>query len=137
MSESSAKGRKAIQVGSGTILVVDSLLALAAADAESVIVCAEPCDRGSVEKSIIARPAALFLASSAPEMECAGLAAADEAGVPCAAVVSPTGLAVESRAMWASGKLSAVNTAARRRGAKEDMSVQQAAGLLLAWLRVA
>lgn len=137
MSDPFPQGRKAIQVGSGTILLVDSLSVLLATDAESVIVCAAPCDRDSVEKSLIARPAALFLTGASQEVEYPGLAAADEAGVPCAAVGPLTAPPNGPKSMWTSGKLSAINTAARRRGAKEGMSVQQAAGLLLAWLRVA
>lgn len=137
MAESPQLGRKAIQIGSGTVLLVDSMSVLSATDAESVVVCAVPCDRDSVTRAVIARPAALFLGGTSQEVEYSGFAAADEAGVPCATVGSTLAAPDGSRAMWSSGKLSAINTAARRRGAKEGMSVQQAAGLLLAWLRVA
>lgn len=135
--ESPQQGRKAIQIGSGTVLLVDSVSVLSATDAESVVVCAVPCDRDSVARTLIARPAALFLAGTTQEVEYAGFAAADEAGVPCATVGSAVAPPDGAKSMWSSGKLSAINTAARRRGAKEGMSVQQAAGLLLAWLRVA
>lgn len=137
MSESLPQGRKAIQVGSGTILLVDSLDVLSAGDAESAVVCAVPCNPESVERALAARPAALFLAGSTEEGDSAGFAVADGAGVPCAAVGSVSAPPAGSRPMWSSGKISALNATARRRGAKEGMSVQQAAGLLLAWLRVA
>lgn len=137
MPELPQQGRKAIQIGSGTVLLLDSMSALSATDAESVVVCAAPCDPDSVARALIARPAALFLASTSQEVDYSGFAAADEAGVPCATVGSAVAPPDGSKAMWSSGKLSAINTAARRRGAKEGMSVQQSAGLLLAWLRVA
>lgn len=137
MPESPQQGRKAIQIGSGTVLLVDSMSVLSATDAESVIVCAAPCDRDSVTRALVARPAALFLVGTSQEVEYSGFAAADEAGVPCATVELAVASPAEPKAMWSSGKLSAINAAARRRGAKDGMSVQQAAGLLLAWLRVA
>lgn len=137
MSEGKAQGRKAIQVGKGIALVVDSLSVLAPSDAEAVVICAAPCDRESITLALKAHPAAIFLNASAGEGDQDGLSAADEAGIPCATVDMSAAHATDSKAMWSSGKVAALNAAARRRGAKEGMSVQHTAGLLLAWLRVA
>jgi len=83
------------------------------------------------------RPAALFLVSLENDADEAGLGAADASGIPCAAVTSTPLHQGDGHALWLAGKVAAANAAARRRGVKQGMTVQQAAGLLMAWNRVA
>lgn len=136
MTGNKADERVTIQVAGGPVTVVDRTELLAAADAERVVVVAVPCGAAAVSQALAVRPAALFLRESTAEENEAGLGAADASGVPCAAVKAEAPDIAGGHAIWASGKVTAANAAARRRGVKPAMTVQQAAGLLMAWTRV-
>lgn len=136
MSENGSRGRQVIQVGAGTVLLLDSIKMLQIKDAESVIVVAQT-DPQTVVEAARQRTAAIFIASVVDESQNAALAAGDKEGLPCAAIeTSVDGSPFDSALMWARGKVVAVNVVARRRGVKEGMTTQQAAGLILAMLRV-
>ena len=134
MSENSAQGRKTIQAGKGTVLLVDSLALLQAGDAEAVVIVAQ-ADRKAVTAASQHSLTAIFVASQPAGAERDVLSAGDEEGVPCAAI-STTDAAVDVASLWTSGKVASTNAACRRRGVKEGMSVHQAAGILLAMLGV-
>lgn len=137
MSEKVAQGRKAVQVGAGTALLLDSIALMQAEDAESVVVVVQT-DPQLVAEAVRHRAAAVFFASTADESQYAALAAGDKEGLPCSAVTTlVAGSAVDPAQLWENGKVAAVNSVGRRRGVKEGMTVQQAAGLILAMLRVA
>lgn len=136
MFENGSQGRKAVQVGTGTALLLDSITMLQVKDAESVIVVAQT-DPQVVAEAAKHRTAAIFIASAADESQYAALAIGDKEGLSCAAIeTAAAGSSVDAALMWASGKVVAVNAVARRRGVKEGMTAQQAAGLILAMLRV-
>lgn len=136
MSENGSQGRQTVQVGTGTVLLLDSTTLLQAKDADSVIVVAQT-DPQVVAEAAKHRTAGIFIASVADESQHAALATGDKKGLPCAAIeTAAAGSSIDAALMWASGKVVAVNAFARRRGVKEGMTAQQAAGLILAMLRV-